>query len=124
MRNHLLVIDDEPSVGDLMALIGQKTGMTVTHTTEGQEGIDLAHLEAPDVILVDLFLWGKMDGWETIEQIKQDKALQHIPVIAITAVGDLDHAYEMGCDGAILKPFTPARLSSYLSRFLEAAPVF
>ncbi|MCB9449847.1 MAG: response regulator [Anaerolineaceae bacterium] len=123
MRNHLLVIDDEPSIGHLIALIGQKTGLTVTHATEGLEGIHLARLEGPDVILVDLFLWGKMDGWETIERIKQDKALQHIPVIAITSVGDLDHAYEMGCDGAILKPFTPARFSSYLSRFLEVAPV-
>lgn len=121
--SRVLVIDDEPSVGQMIALIGRTKNMDVVYTTCGIEGVQLAQQQQPDVILVDLFLWGKRDGWETIEILKRDVTLQHIPVIAITAVGDLDHAYEMGCDGALLKPFTPAVLTSYINRFLDRAPV-
>jgi CheY-like chemotaxis protein len=120
---HLLVIDDEQSIGHMITMIAHADGITVTHTTEGQRGIELARREQPDLILVDLFLWGKMDGWETIELIKKDESLRHIPVVAMTAVGDLDHAYEMGCDDAFLKPFTPAMIRSHIARFTEAASV-
>jgi len=120
---HVLVIDDEHCIGDMITMIAHAAGMSVTHTTEGQHGIQLAQQEQPNLILVDLFLWGKMDGWETIRQIKQDESLRHIPVIAMTTVGDLDHAYEMGCDDAFLKPFTPSMIRSHIARFAEAVSV-
>lgn len=120
---HLLVIDDEPSMGRLITLIAGADGMTVTYTTEGLYGIELARQKRPDIILVDLFLWGKIDGWETIGLLKQDESLRHIPVVAMTAVGDLDHAYEMGCDAALLKPFTPAMFRCHIARLQKAESV-
>lgn len=92
----------------------------VLSASDGEEGIALAESAVPDLILMDLSL-PKLDGWTATTRIKQNPALAHIPVIALTAhamVGDREKALRAGCDDYIAKPIDMRELASKLAAYL------
>jgi CheY-like chemotaxis protein len=87
---------------------------------DGQEGVALAHSEAPDLILMDMSL-PVMDGWEATRQLKTASETMSIPVIALTAhamSGDREKAIEVGCDDYDAKPIELARLLAKIEALL------
>lgn len=108
----ILLIDDDEMNLNLMEEIFTTTGYTVYTGQTGQEGIQLAQENMPDVILMDLVM-NEMDGFEATRQLKQDARTNHIPVIACSAVATKEFqskAQQAGCSGYITKPIEPARL--------------
>ena len=90
---------------------------------DGQQGIDLARSERPDVILMDMSL-PIIDGWEASRRLKADDATRGVPLIGLTAhamSGDREKAIEAGCDDYDTKPVELDRLIGKIERLLDTA---
>src|SRR5512139_3661056 len=99
-----------------------KKGHQVSIAVDGQEGIEKARSEHPELVLMDMSL-PKMDGWEATRQLKADEATRTIPVIALTAHamrGDREKAIEAGCDDYDTKPVDLSRLLEKIERLVGA----
>jgi len=83
-----------------------RKGFEIVLAEDGQQGLEMASREAPDLILMDMSL-PVLDGWETTRQLKADEKTRHIPIIALTAhamSSDRDKAFAAGCDDYGTKP--------------------
>jgi len=106
----VLVVDDEPSVGDALRLVLESNGYEVVLVTKGQDGIEQARNRPFGFSVVDLFLTD-ISGFQVITDIL---TLQpQIPILLITAHGSpqvFDEAKRLGAIGALAKPFPPAEI--------------
>lgn len=121
-KEHILVVDDEEDILELVRYNLSKEGYRVSLVTSGEEALKAARTSQPDVILLDLMLPG-VDGLEVCRLLKQDPKTQHIPVIMLSAKGDeadIVTGLELGAVDYITKPFSPriliARLRAVLRR--------
>ena len=108
----ILVVEDNEMNRDMVGRRLQRRGYDVVVAVDGQEGIDMAHSEDPDLILMDMSL-PVLNGWEATRQLKQDKRTRGIPIIALTAhamASDRESAIEAGCDDYDTKPLEFSRL--------------
>lgn len=102
----ILIIEDDLLNMKLFTSILKMEGFVTIEAHEAELGLELAKKYQPDLILMDIQLPG-MDGLQATRIIKNDPALQHIPVVALTAhamEGDDRKAYAAGCSGYISKP--------------------
>jgi CheY-like chemotaxis protein len=93
----------------------------VIEAVNGQEGIELAERERPELILMDLSL-PVMDGWEATRRLKANADLRAIPVIALTAhamKGDREKALAAGCDDYLVKPLDEDQLMARIAKYLK-----
>ena len=107
----LYVEDNEDNIYVLESRL-KRQGHAVVIARDGASGVQLAAIERPDLILMDLSL-PVLDGWEATRQIKAAQQTRHIPVIALTAnamTGDREKALAAGCDDFDTKPIIIARL--------------
>ena len=87
---------------------------------DGQQGIEMARTQAPDLVLMDMSL-PVMDGWEAAERLKGAPETKSIPIIALTAhamVGDREKAVGAGCDDFDIKPIDLSRLLEKIEALL------
>ncbi len=116
---HILCIEDEPEMIDLIRLILSRKGFEVSGASGGQEGIYKIRSEKPDLILLDLMM-PFMDGWEVYQQMKADEATKNIPVIVVTAKAQsIDKVLGLHIakvDDYIAKPFSPKELIDSVER--------
>jgi DNA-binding response OmpR family regulator len=111
MSEKILVVDDEPSVrgflGDLLA----EEGYRVILAANGEEALELAELENPEVILLDINMPG-LNGLEVCKRLKSKEVTQYIPIIIVTGLDDRGFmAYLEGADDFVTKPFNPVELT-------------
>jgi len=121
--NRILVVEDNPDNRILIADVLESLGYVVIIATDGNEGIEKARAEHPDLILMDISL-PVMDGLAATTTLKADPTVRHIPIIALTAhamVGDRDRALNAGCDDYISKPIDLRELSEKLTHHLSRA---
>ncbi|TVR21452.1 MAG: response regulator [Anaerolineaceae bacterium] len=119
-QRRILVIEDNRDNMTLIVDLLQSMGHEVIQARDGVQGVAGAQEEVPDLILMDLSL-PKMDGWTATGQIKADPALNHIPIIALTAhamAGDREKALAAGCDDYLTKPINFAEFTKKLARYL------
>ena len=122
MTKVLLIEDNEMNRGMLSRRLIRR-GFQVVFAMDGQQGIDLARSERPDVILMDMSL-PIIDGWEASRRLKADDATRSVPVIGLTAhamSGDREKAIEAGCDDYDTKPVELDRLIGKIERLLGTA---
>jgi two-component system alkaline phosphatase synthesis response regulator PhoP len=120
MSKKVLVVDDEPSIVTLLQYNLQQAGYDVITANDGEEGMQKAVREQPDLMILDLML-PKMDGMEVCKQLRQQKIM--IPILMLTAKDDeFDKVLglELGADDYMTKPFSPrevlARIKAILRR--------
>ena len=104
----LLIEDNEDNRIVYSTILGH-FGYRVMEALNGEEGIAMARLEKPDLILMDISI-PIIDGWEATQVLKHDPATRLIPIIALTAhalASDRERAMEVGCDGYLAKPCEP-----------------
>ena len=104
MKKILIVEDVEFNVDLLVQILEDDYSLVIAG--DGASGIEMATREQPDLILMDMSL-PVMDGWEATRRIRADRALEHIPIIALTAhamKGDEDRALGCGCRDYLSKP--------------------
>ncbi len=93
----------------------------VIEAVNGQQGVELAERERPELILMDLSL-PVMDGWEATRRLKANADLRAIPVIALTAhamKGDKEKALAAGCDDYLVKPLDEDELMARMAKYLK-----
>lgn len=108
----ILLVEDNEMNRDMLSRRLIKKGFAVTTAEDGQEGIDVAREQRPDLILLDMSLPVK-DGWATATELKSDEGTRKIPIIALTAHamdGDRQRAISAGCDDYDTKPVDLQRL--------------
>jgi two-component system, OmpR family, alkaline phosphatase synthesis response regulator PhoP len=121
-KEHILVVDDEEDILELVRYNLVKEGYRVTTVATGEEALRSARSAQPDIILLDLMLPG-VDGLEVCRRLKQDPKTHHVPIIMLSAKGeeaDIVTGLELGAADYITKPFSPrvlvARLRAVLRR--------
>lgn len=102
----ILIVEDSPTNMMLSCGVLENAGHVLFQAERALAGIEIAHREHPDLILMDIQL-PDMDGIEATRVLKADAATRHIPIIALTAFamkGDKERILSAGCDGYIEKP--------------------
>jgi len=108
----ILLVEDNEMNRDMLSRRLTRNGYEVVMATDGQQAVDMAASEKPDLILMDMSL-PVIDGWEATRLVKAAPDTQDIPVIALTAhamVEDKDKAMGAGCDDFDTKPVDIQRL--------------
>jgi DNA-binding response OmpR family regulator len=117
----ILVVDDEPDVASLLTLMLKSQGYDVITARDGQEALEKARNQNPDLILLDVML-PKMDGYKVARMLKFDENFSHIPIILLTAKiqeKDRQTGMEMGANDYVTKPFDTALLLSKIKTILQ-----
>jgi CheY-like chemotaxis protein len=117
----VLVIDDDPTVHDLMRRFLNKEGLQMIAAGGGEEGIRLARELRPAVITLDVLMPG-MDGWAVLTALKSDPQLSDIPVIMLTIMDEKQMGYALGAADYLTKPIDWERLADLLQRYECARP--
>jgi CheY-like chemotaxis protein len=118
----ILVVEDNEMNRDMLTRRLARKGFEALIAKDGQEGVELASREEPDLILMDMSL-PVLDGWEATRRIKTGERTRNIPVIALTAhamAGDRERALEAGCDDYDTKPVDFAVLLGKIETLLAA----
>jgi two-component system, cell cycle response regulator DivK len=116
----ILIVEDNEMNRDMLSRRLERKGYEVLLAVDGEEGLEVARANTPDLILMDMSL-PVVDGWEATRRLKADDRLKHIPVIALTAhamANDRDKALEAGCNDYDTKPIELPRLLGKMDALL------
>jgi PAS domain S-box-containing protein len=112
-RATVLVVDDDPTVINLLAKTLEKEGYRVISARNGVEALTLAHEHRPQAITLDV-LMPQMDGWGTLRELKANAELRDIPVIMVTVLNERGMAIPLGAADFMTKPVDRQRLTAIL----------
>jgi two-component system cell cycle response regulator DivK len=117
----ILLVEDNEMNRDMLSRRLIKKGFELVIAMDGEQAIEMALSEAPDLILMDISLPG-LDGWEATRRLKAGPETQAIPIIALTAhamAGDREKCLEAGCNDYDTKPVEFPRLLGKIQGFLD-----
>lgn len=121
MAGHLLLVDDEPGLREAVQAYLEDSGFTVATASNAQEGWEKLQQSAPDLVISDIMM-PKVDGYQFLNQLREDPRFQTLPVIFLTARGmtsDRIQGYQAGCDAYLSKPFDPDELVAIVENVLQ-----
>ena len=119
----VLVVDDDPVILRLLEVNFEMEGYAVRTATDGIEGLQVAKVEAPDVIVSDVMM-PRMSGLELVRGLKDDPTTARIPVILLSAkaqASDIRAGLDAGADDYVTKPFEPLDLVDRVAKLLPRA---
>jgi DNA-binding response OmpR family regulator len=122
-KGRILVVDDEVNITQILQFSIGAEGFEVLTAQNGEEAIEKARREQPDLIILDIMM-PKIDGYEACRILKANPLTRHIPVVLLTAKGreiDKRLGYEVGATDYIVKPFSPNKLIERIHRLLSCA---
>jgi len=117
----ILIVEDNEMNRNMLSRRLERNGYEVLLAVDGENGVEMARANAPDLILMDMSL-PVLDGWEATRLLKADPVMQCIPVIALTAhamSSDRDKALAAGCDEYDTKPIDLPRLLGKIEALLS-----
>ena len=120
MKDKILVVEDNPQNMRLFEMILSDRGYTLLKAVDGEEALDVAVREPPDLVIMDIQLPG-MNGLEVTKKLRENSAFSRIPIIAITASamkGDKEAAIGAGCSAYLSKPFNIRELTGMIAEIL------
>ena len=123
MPARILVVEDNQENRELMTYLLTAFGHTVFAAQDGEEGLEAARRELPDLVLSDLQM-PKVDGYELARSFRQDPRLATRPLVAVTSYamrGDREKVLAAGFDAYISKPIVPEEFVNQVERFLDPA---
>ena len=119
VRPSFLIIEDDPSISEIVARVLDKEGFITHSAFDGPQGLDAYYLTQPNIIILDVNM-PVMDGWETLARLRR---VSETPVIMLTvysAKQDIIKGLELGADNYLVKPFgikeVIARVTTVLRR--------
>lgn len=121
MPSTILIVDDEPHMRRVTELSLRRGGYDILIGRNGREGLELARLRQPELIVMDV-LMPEMDGLTALRELKNDPATAGIPVVLLSARGHILLPDEAGSCGAALfltKPFSPTQLLAEVRRLIQ-----
>src|SRR5262245_15289873 len=120
----ILLVEDNEMNRDMLSRRLVRKGYEVIIASDGQQAVEMAAHNGPDLILMDMSL-PIMDGWEATRKVKAAQSTCSIPIIALTAhamAGDRDKALAAGCDDYDTKPIELPRLLDKIAALLQRRP--
>ena len=118
---YILVVDDNRMNRLKLAHSLERQGHTVASAENGQQALDMIQAQSFDLVLLDIIM-PKMDGYQVLERVKGDNTLRDIPIIVISAIGEMDsvaRCIKMGAEEYLPKPFNPVLLKARIGACLE-----
>ena len=118
----ILLVEDHQEIWDFLSRRLKRRGYDVVVAQDGQEGLDKARADTPDVVLLDMNL-PVMDGWTVAQTLKGEDATKSVPIIALTAhamSGDREKAIAAGCNDYHAKPIDFSQLVTQIESALGA----
>jgi len=122
MKQKILVVDDEPDAVELVEFNLKSAGYQVTTAADGEEALNKARSNLPDLIVLDLML-PEVDGLEICKILRRDPKTSGIPIVMLTAkAAEVDRilGLELGADDYVTKPFSPRELVLRIKRLLRS----
>ena len=122
-KEKMLIIEDEKDIVKMLDYNLKKEGFKTLSAYNGEDGLDMASKENPDLILLDLML-PEIDGFDVCKALKSDPKTSHIPIIILTAKDqetDKIVGLELGADDYVTKPFSPRELIARIKAVLRRA---
>jgi two-component system cell cycle response regulator DivK len=116
----ILLVEDHQEIWDFLSRRLKRRGYDVVVAQDGQEGLDKARTESPDLLLLDMNL-PVMDGWTVARTLRNEEATRRLPIIALTAhamAGDREKAIAAGCDDYHPKPVDFSQLLNQIETAL------
>jgi DNA-binding response OmpR family regulator len=113
----VLVIDDDPVILELLRVNFEIEGFDVICATDGEEGLQRAQSEHPDVVISDIMM-PRRDGLQLLSELKRDPDTENLPVILLSAKAqksEVQQGLDLGADDYITKPFDPLELIDRLN---------
>jgi two-component system, cell cycle response regulator DivK len=120
MSKRILIVEDQEDNRRILRDLLTNVGFKLIEAATGEEGVRLAELNRPDLILMDVQM-PVLDGHEATQRIKSQPELRSIPIIVVTSYalsGDEAKAMAAGADAYVAKPFSPRALLATIRRFL------
>jgi DNA-binding response OmpR family regulator len=121
VKPRILVVDDDPTVSDVVRVYLEQAGYEVTHAADGATALACAARQAPSLVVLDLML-PKIDGMEVCRRLRA--ADRELPVVMLTAMGDENDrilGLQLGADDYVTKPFSPRELVLRVQSVLRRA---
>jgi len=121
MKEKILIVEDNPRNMRLMEMTLRVKNYTLLKATDGEEALDMARRERPDLIIMDVRL-PRMSGLEVTRKLREDPAFSHTPIIGVTAhamKGDREKVLEAGCDAYLSKPINTRELPEVVAEMLS-----
>jgi DNA-binding response OmpR family regulator len=119
---HVLFIEDDAAVAEMYRLKLELDGYTVKVASDGEEGLQLAGTNPPDIVFLDIRL-PHMDGFAVLESLRADESLKHVPVIILSNYGEaelVERGLKLGAlDYLVKAETTPSTLSRGLGRWIQ-----
>jgi pilus assembly protein CpaE len=125
MSEKILIIDDDLDTLRLVGLMLQRQGYQISAATNGQQGLDKAFEEDPDLILLDVMM-PDMDGYEVTRRLRRNPSTMETPILMFTAKTQLDDkviGFEVGANDYLTKPTHPSELQTRVKALLSRADV-
>ena len=119
--NKILIVDDEEKVRKLVEITLSLGQAEVLQASSGEEGLKVAGETKPDIILLDVMMPGRFDGFDVCKLLKEDPATRDIYIIMLTAKGqksDKEKGFALGADDYFVKPFSPMELMEKIDKIL------
>lgn len=117
----ILIVDDEPNIVMSLEYTFKKNNFQVFIARDGQEALDILKNALPDLIILDVMM-PNVDGYNTLEQIKNDTRLKHTKVIFLSAKNkekDIEKGLSLGADLYMTKPFSVKKLVEHVNELTK-----
>jgi DNA-binding response OmpR family regulator len=121
MSKLVLICDDEPCILESVSHVAREEGYNVITADNGEDALNLAQTELPDLVLLDIMM-PKKTGLEVCRELKASPDTRRIPIIFLTAMGqerDAQEGFECGAMEYITKPYSPRALRKRLHELLD-----
>ena len=123
MSKIVLLAEDEPNIVESLSFLLERAGFEIRVATDGQQALDTALEQQPDVLVLDLML-PELDGYEVLRQLRANPRGEKLPVLMLTAKGqriDRETALECGADVFMTKPFANAEITEAVTRLASGS---
>ncbi len=124
MKKRILIIDDEPELAQLISIFLGTAGFEVLSTYDGRQALEMLERLPPDLVICDMIM-PVMDGVATIQAIRANPRMRSIPIIMLSARGqvrDIERALSAGANDYVIKPFRGTEIVATVKKNLTEQP--